>query len=474
MLARACLVALLVCLTSAQPQPERGVLCFRGNPSRTYYGRGPVPQKPVVRWKATLEGSGEWRGTGWTGQPAVVRWTGWPHWEVIVGGLDGRIHFLDGLNGEHTRPAYKLPRGGSIKGSVTVDPDGLPLLFVGNRGGYFWGLSLLGQTPTPILQIAGALDPRTEKNAGYWPDFDSSALVVDRELFVCGENGWVYKIPLWRQQAFYEPERVVRERKLWQTVYTPHLSPLAFESLKRSGGYCSIESSPAVTDRRIYLATGAGMVLGLNRETLKLEFQFSTGDDTDASVVVNQGGYLFVAAECDYGGTNQTSLYKLDPNVPPDQWSKAVLWSRTFAAYPQKGGASHFDNLDAGILGTPALGPGPGGEPEARLYVAVATRPGKEGWLACLDSRTGATIWARKSGSHSWSSPVVVDGRVILGWASGQLCCYRATDGQELWRVQLGGVIESTAVVWRGWIYVGTRDGSFYALADPALKSTQR
>lgn len=446
------LVGLLALSTAADPELS-GVLCFRGNASRTYYGSGPVPTRPVVRWKAPLGGSGDWVGTGWTGQPAVVQWR--DQTEVIVGGLDGKLRFFDARSGKVTRRPFALPAGGSIKSSVTVDPAARRL-FVGNRGGNYWALSLADLIPKVLLRIQGECDPRSGATIGYWPDFDSSGLVADDTLFVGGENGWFYRIPL----------ATMARRDTWRTAYTPTISSLAHENLVRSNGYCSIESSPALTSRRVYLATGAGMVLGLNRQNLKLEFQFSTGDDTDAAVVVNRNGYLFVAAQCDYGGDNRTRLYKLDPNVGLKNWRKAILWKRTFEAYPQKGGPGFEDNLDAGILGTPALGPGPDGEPEARLYVGVATRPGKEGWLLCLDSRTGTTIWAARYGAHVWSSPVVVDGKVLLADASGNLRCHRARDGKELWRKALGGTIESTPVVWKGWIYVGARDGYFYALSD--------
>jgi hypothetical protein len=66
-----------------QPWGEvAGLTTFRGNPTRTYYGEGPVPTSPEVLWRypdqvmCTTErlSSGaerRWCGTGWTGQPLV-------------------------------------------------------------------------------------------------------------------------------------------------------------------------------------------------------------------------------------------------------------------------------------------------------------------------------------------------------------------------------------------------------------------
>jgi hypothetical protein len=37
---------------------------------------------------------------------------------------------------------------------------------------------------------------------------------------------------------------------------------------------------------------------------------------------------------------------------------------------------------------------------------------------------------------------------------------------RELWTIGLGGCIESTPAVWDGWIYVGTRGGQLFGIAD--------
>src|SRR4029077_6178049 len=74
-----------------------GLITFRGNPTRTYYGKGPVPAAPTVQWRFPTSGgmcspsidqSGEkiWCGTGWTGQPAVFERDG--HTWVVFGAYD--------------------------------------------------------------------------------------------------------------------------------------------------------------------------------------------------------------------------------------------------------------------------------------------------------------------------------------------------------------------------------------------------
>ncbi len=90
-----------------------GLTTFRGNDSRSYYGEGPVPQDPVIRWRdpakkmcmSSLVGieRDEWCGTGWTGQPNVIAHEDGSV-EVREGAYDGAYHFVDGLTGLPVRP----------------------------------------------------------------------------------------------------------------------------------------------------------------------------------------------------------------------------------------------------------------------------------------------------------------------------------------------------------------------------------
>ena len=58
-----------------------GLTMFRGNPTRTYYGSGPLAASPAELWRypgspmcsesVNLGETAVWCGMGWTGQPAV-------------------------------------------------------------------------------------------------------------------------------------------------------------------------------------------------------------------------------------------------------------------------------------------------------------------------------------------------------------------------------------------------------------------
>jgi len=128
-----------------------GLTMFRGNPSRTWYGTGPIPSIPETKWKypsekmcstsTSLGKTSIWCGTGWTGQP-VVSENKDGEVEVIFGAYDGKVHFVDGKSGSPTRNPFVT--NDIIKGSVTLDPDGYPLLYFGSRDNKLRIISLEG------------------------------------------------------------------------------------------------------------------------------------------------------------------------------------------------------------------------------------------------------------------------------------------------------------------------------------------
>ena len=71
-----------------------------------------------------------WCGTGWTGQPSVWEDATARTW-VAFGAYDKDVHFLD-ADDRRATSSPPFPTGDIIKGSVTVDPDGFPLLYSGS------------------------------------------------------------------------------------------------------------------------------------------------------------------------------------------------------------------------------------------------------------------------------------------------------------------------------------------------------
>ena len=428
-----------------------GLTMFRGNPTRTYYGEPPVPVNPEVIWtypandpmcsKSTVAGATTtWCGTGWTGQPVVYERDDGVT-EVIVGAYDKQVHFLDGSTGLPTRQPFAT--GGLIKGSVSLDPDGYPLLYFGSRDNKLRIVALDRTQPTLLWELDASAVP------GIWNnDWDGNPVIFDDLLLEGGENSWFFVIKLNRDYDAAGLVTVEPERLIEIPGYTAELR-------SQVGNNVSIENSPAVFDDRAYFANSGGRIVGLDLSRVStgetsIVFDFWVGDDVDATITIDADGMLYVAAELErFNERSQElgQLIKLDPyNAEPYIWGVPV---------PPRGPG------DGGLWATPALGDGV-------LY--AATHPGE---LLAVDTESGEVLWRDEIGFHAWSSPVIVDKTLLVSVnceTGGGFRAYSLADPAapaQLWQYDHNsGCIESTPAVWKGTIYVGSRDGRFYALGE--------
>lgn len=425
--------------------PVEGLLQFRGNPSRTWYGMGPVPENPTVAWSfeigcglSTVGGEAtSWCGSGWTGQPAV-----WERpdgvTELIVGAYDRAVHFLDAATGRPTRPEF--PTQDINKGSVTLDPDGYPLIYFGSRDDRLRIVALDRPTPTELWAFV------TPPNSIWNNDWDGNPTVIDDLLFEGGENGIFY---VWKLNRGYDGEgraTVDPEMLLSHPSYDDDL-------IARVGRNVSIENSVAIYDGTAFFSNSGGRVLGLDLTNIDageapVVFDYWVGDDVDATIVIDAEGMLYVSVELEKFRPRSSELgqlIKLDPGADdPFVWGVPV--------------PPLFSGSDGGLWATPALGDG---------VIYAATHPGE---LLAVDTGSGEVLWRDDIGHHAWSSPVLVDDTLVVAVnceEGGGLRGYDVSEPaspQEIWQLDLGsGCIESTPAVWKGGIYVASRDGNFYA-----------
>jgi hypothetical protein len=433
-----------------------GITTFRGNATRTYYGEGPVPRRePQILWRYPPSGSlcsastvanetETWCGTGWTGQPnVIVDERG--RTEVRVNAYDGAYHFLDGETGEPVRP--ELQTGDLAKGSATSDPDGYPLYYAGSRDNYLRVIALDRAEPQVVWQV----NSQTSVPNPVWnSDWDGAPLVIDDYLLEGGENSWFYVIRLNRD--YDRNGRVTVDPEIVFTA--PGFDQQLMAALP--DGDVSIENSVAFSDGVAYFSNSGGLVQGWDvsrilrgrSERARRVFRFWTGDDNDASIVIDEEGFLYVASELQRFNARAAEvgqLMKLDPSKPRDP----LVWS---FAIEERGG----DGL-GGAWATPALY-------GHMLYVAT-----NYGDLIGIDRMSGEEHWRIHLAGPTWSSPVPVDDVLLQGDCGGTLHAYDISGNQhrepsELWALSLGSCIESTPSVLRGTIWVGTRGGGVYAV----------
>jgi hypothetical protein len=453
----------------AQPFPSvytgvEGILTFRGNNERTSPSYGTVDMKqfkPELLWQKKTSSSSWGGGAGWTGQPAIVKWKPdvlkamnvYPKFqnkpgftEVIYASLDGNVYFLDLESGEETRKPIHI--GNPIKGSVSVDSRGYPLLYVGEgipeNGTIGFNLySLIDQKR--LFRMTGIDSFASRK----WGAFDSSALFnrLEDTLVVGGENGMFYSLKL-------NTEFDAAMKKL---TIKPVVSK--YKYFIAGNNYPGIENSVAVHEDLAFFADNGGSIQALNLSTNAPQWSLPSTDDTDATIVIEEEEgvpYLYTGTEVDkQGKTGYSYLRKINGFTGKVVWQTKYACSSLLGSHPVNGG----------LLATPVIGKREIGN----LVIFTLARYGtfNGGLMVALDKKSGKEVWKLPMENYAWSSPVdVYDalGRayIIQADSVGDVFVISAKSGKLEGKSSIGTNIEATPAIFGDYVVVASRDGKIY------------
>jgi outer membrane protein assembly factor BamB len=369
---------------------EQTMLMFRGNPSHTFYGTGPLPEQPKLLWRTQLGtfagkkvGHKEttiWKGTGWSGHP--VRWGK----HVFVGAVDRTFY---SFHAETGKIAWKFQAERMFKGSSCFYKG---RLYTGN-----------------VDNIIRCLDGKTGKLVWSYDthrDCDSSPCVVGNRLYIGGEDGFL---------KCFDPDSG-----------SLHWKVDLGEGRGAPPGSGGIESSPAVADGEIYVGHYDGYLLCADAMTGAEKWRASTGADTDVSPVVS-GDRVYIAAEMEH-----PYLYCFDRsrkgkkvwefNNKKGYWSTpAVVGDRLYIG----GNDAVLYCLDARsgkVIWTFQAGDA--------IWCSPAVVDGKvafgsyDPYFYLLDAARGKLLWKYDMGERTHSTPCIVDGKIYVGSANGWFHCF--------------------------------------------------
>lgn len=440
-----------------------GVTTFRGDNLRNNAAYGTVPENARalnIEWKVRVGGIDDWTGVGWTGQPAIVRWPESTRAimninkekrnkeglvEVIYAALDGKIRFLDLEDGEPTRDPIVI--GAPIKGSVTVDPRGIPLLYCGQGIDTVNGRSV--KIGTRIFSLINQetlyfLNGRDELRTRNWYAFDSAPLIdgATDTMLQLGENGLVYSIDL--NTRYDEEARRVD--------VSPQVVRYAYRSsaTKRPG----MENSIAVYNHYGYFADNSGLLQCVDLNDMSCKWAYRTGDDTDATTAVeedDEGVWLYTANEIDLRGERgQSNIRCLNALTGALRWQVDIPVSES-----DRGGS----------YGSPAVGK----RSLSNLVFYNLSKTKQGGTLFALDKQSGEIVWSHNLKRYSWSTPLLLydnsdAGYVVIANSGGTLLLLDGQNGNVLDQADLGRNVEGSPAAFDDMIVVGTRGGSIYGV----------
>lgn len=446
-----------------------GVFTFRSDGMRqnAAFGTAEMPLEQLsILWQTELgslrtSDSGTLYGLGWTGQPAIVKWSvevrGMMNLseekkavkalkEVIFAAQDGKVYFLDLNDGLPTRDPIDV--GFPLKGSVAVDAIGRPVIAFGQ------GVSKLpGKTGDIGYYIYNLIDQtklefingrKTKSQLQYATNgaFDGTGLFDQQSdsLIIAGENGLLYTVKLNTVFDFTDAKTITIDP---ETTY-----------LRSKGNQndttVSIESSVAMYGPYAFVADKQGLLRCVDTTSMKTIWAFDAGDNTDATTALDLEGSDALAL---YTGTTVYSRTRRDGNAVIRRLNALTgdeMWSFKVKARYDVGERG-------GVKASPLVGQGE----IANLVIFTVNMTEEGAAMLALDKRTGEQIWKVPLPEGAVSSPVAVyapDGRarVIQADLSGKLRLINGVTGQVISTLDLGGTVEGSPAVYNDVLVIGT------------------
>lgn len=209
-----------------------------------------------------------------------------------------------------------------------------------------------------------------------------------------------------------------------------------------------VRSTPAVADGRVYAGGADGVVYAFGRDDGRLLWRHETEGSTLESA---EFGYdrrtvqssPAVADGRVFVGARDGFLYALDAETGERLW--------------------RFDHEISWVNSSPAVAEG--------LVIAGSS---DAQFVHAVDAESGEERWRVDSAGIVWTSPMVVDGRVILAEGFGRVRVLELESGEPVWSAWTGGRLFGSPVIAGGTIYVGSMDGGVYALRADAERTLAR
>ena len=472
------------------------VSSFLGDETRRVYGLGPPPKHLSLIWKTYIGGgmtspvgkgkNEPWSGSGWTGQPVIVRDKGKLY--LLWGAFDRKLHKIDLKTG---KIVWEYDYDDIIKSSPTVIEDPSPkaasdkyIVMAGSRRG--WPSDFTDSSLAPYRAVSFGTGKELWRlpvplTPSYSRDVDGSGFFYKGRMYSGVESGWFYKLDPFKTEPWngYQKPKIIASRLLLGTS----------TDQSAHAGNLVLEASPCLLDNVVYVASGAGHVYGMRRSDLKVVWDYRTGSDMDGTAVPTAAGKLLVAVEKQYI-SGHGGILMLDPSKDP---ADSVVWF-----FPT--GDRKLADWEGGVIGSTAVNDAydPWGRHprlaafsaiDGNLYVVSQTKtsgsaPGPNGDGPYPTPRVVAKFYL----GGSISTPIMVDDTLVAAGYDNRIHLYqikykpskkgaagalKSPSGDwftvsvtERESFAAGGAFESTPVMWKGRIFIGCRDGSLYCVGD--------
>lgn len=453
---------------AAQVKPLVGT--YLGDGQRNYYGNV-APSKLRVHWKTHLGTATtrvgrtlkKWSGTGWTGQPLVLREGAETY--LVVGSLSHKIMKIRARDG---KVVWSTDVGDAIKGTPTfVDTGGggaeeRYVLITGSRMGRNCNFltdpayALHGISYTTGKRLWRHNVVRTHSNSR---DVDASAVMIGSKACVPLENGMFTvfspRVSKTTMVNGFPAPKIYKQYRLYKDA-----------DLAVYGSELSCESSPTVYRGKAYVAAGCGRVYACSTGFGGIGWTLDTGGDLNGTMPLTNDNHLLLGIERERI-PGQGGVMKIKP-------SGGVKWY-----YPLPN--TRFYEWGGGLVGSPAVNH----RYRSGISRDLACFVGVDGVLTLVNHRQlkpGTTVAGPRNQRRyptpvvldrvklptgSISTPLFVGDKIVVGYDNGMDLYQVSAEGKMRRLARLSGpMFDATPVVWNGRIYAGAKNGYLYCLGN--------
>ena len=458
-----------------------GVMTFRGDAFRRNAAVGNVGDISTMTLKWTAEAgsvkgsSSTYYGIGWTGQPAIIKWSKEVRAatnmvedkkntaalkEVIVAGLDGYIYFLDLADGQPTRQAINL--GYPMKGTPSLHPLGYPIMTVGQyarkmaKGTGSIGLRFYDLLTQKEVYMIDGLDGKLDRPYYSVGQFDTSALIdpASDTLITAGTNGMVYLTKL--NTAFDYNKGTI------------DIKPASIVMKSRTKGQANkntaVESSVAMYQHYLFYADMDGILRCVDTSSLETLWAVNTDDAVQAAISLDmdENGqlWLYTANTLQNRSKGSCDIRRFNASTGEESWVLSV----DSVKKPKNEKISGA--MASAVIGEHDL--------DGLVYYALSNvsesgarsifgdgASACEGVLLALDKASGRILWAQELESYAYASPVAVYSEAGRGWiiqpsADGTITLLDGLTGNVLNTLKVEGTIEGSPAVYGSTMVIGT------------------
>jgi outer membrane protein assembly factor BamB len=290
---------------------------------------------------------------------------------------------------------------------------------------------------------------------------DASAIILNDTAYIGLENAYF--------TVFSPDPKNARmlNNMLQPTIYEEHKLYEKGDIEKHKNNVVT-ESSPAILNNKLYVASGSGHIYGYNLKTHSLDWRFDIGSDIDGSCIVTRDACILSSIEKQYIEGNG-GVFKLNPEK---EGPGTVEWF-----FPT--GNIEYEGWEGGIIGSCGINDKYINDDEKSLACFI----GIDGFLYVVSHEEKidtilnygpnnrfqypcAKLIFKKEVGASISTPIITNNKLVAATYDGLYLFKYDKDLNFTLIEKIIAPFESTPILHNGRIYIASRDGYMYCLGN--------